>query len=168
MLFIAFVVLFTATTFAQTTKVGTVDTDFALSKMSELTKLQEDIEIYNKDLQNQLQKKIDDYAKIFKAAETSFIGMSEAERKVKQDELGGLENDILKFRNNGSQLVDLKQGQLLSPLYKKISINVAAVAKELGYTQILNIGNNSNLAYIDPAHDITLKVLNKMGVVVEE
>jgi len=93
--------------------------------------------------------------------------MTQAEKTAKQQELSGLESDIAKFRNNGSQLVQLKQEELLRPLYKKIGDNVAIIAKELGYTQILNIGNNNNLAYVDPAHDITVKVLAKMGITVE-
>jgi outer membrane protein len=164
---IAFVTLFTLTSIAQT-KVGTVDTDFALSKMPELIKFQEDLEVYNKGLQNQLKNKIDNYENVFKVAEAQYPTMSLDEKKTKEEELKGLENDIEKFRNNGSQLVKLKEGELLTPLYKKIGDTVALVAKELGYTQILNIGNNSNLAYIDPAHDITIKVLAKMGVVIEE
>ena len=89
-------------------------------------------------------------------------------KNVKQEELAKLENGITKFRNNGSQLVQLKQNELLAPLYSKISEKVAIVSKELGYTQVLNIGNNSNLAYIDPMHDITIRVLAKMGITIQE
>jgi len=112
-------------------------------------------------------EKLDNYDKVYKAAEASFETMTQAEKTAKQQELSGLESDIAKFRNNGSQLVQLKQEELLRPLYKKIGDNVAIIAKELGYTQILNIGNNNNLAYVDPAHDITVKVLAKMGITVE-
>lgn len=166
MILIAFVALCT-TTFAQTTKVGTVDADFILSKMPELATAQEALKVYNKDLEKQLSDKLANYDKVYKAAEAAFEGMTDAEKTAKQEELGGLENDITKFRNNGTQLVQLKQEELLRPLYKKIGENVAIVAKELGYTQILNIGNNNNLAYIDPAHDITVKTLAKMGITVE-
>jgi len=167
MILIAFVALFTATTYAQTTKVGTVDADFTLSKMPELAGAQDALKVYNQDLEKQLKEKLDNYDKVYKAAEASFETMTQAEKTAKQQELSGLESDIAKFRNNGSQLVQLKQEELLRPLYKKIGDNVAIIAKELGYTQILNIGNNNNLAYVDPAHDITVKVLAKMGITVE-
>lgn len=166
MILIAFVALCT-TTFAQTTKVGTVDADFILSKMPELTTAQDALKVYNQDLEKQLKEKLDNYDKVYKAAEAAFEGMTPAEKTAKQEELSGLENDIAKFRNNGTQLVQLKQEELLRPLYKKIGENVAVVAKELQYTQILNIGNNNNLAYIDPAHDITVKTLAKMGITIE-
>ncbi|WP_299765395.1 OmpH family outer membrane protein [uncultured Dokdonia sp.] len=168
MILIAFVALFTATTFAQTTKVGTVDADYTLAQMPELVTAQDALKEYNADLEKQLKEKLDNYDAIYKTAEAAFPTMTDAEKTAKQQELAGLENDISKFRNNGTQLVQLKQDELLRPLYKKIGENVAVVAKELGYTQILNIGNNNNLAYIDPAHDITLKVLAKMGITVKQ
>jgi len=167
-IFIALISLFTATTFAQTTKVGTVDTDYILTKTPELTTAQEVLNVYKKDLENQLSEKVANYDKVYKAAETAFDGMSDTEKNVKQEELAKLENGITKFRNNGSQLVQLKQNELLAPLYSKISEKVAIVSKELGYTQVLNIGNNSNLAYIDPMHDITIRVLAKMGITIQE
>lgn len=167
MILIAFVALCTTTTFAQTTKVGTVDADFILSKMPELTTAQDALKVYNQDLEKQLKEKLDNYDKVYKAAEAAFTGMTPAEKTAKQEELAGLESDISKFRNNGTQLVQLKQEELLRPLYKKIGENVAIVAKELQYTQVLNIGNNNNLAYIDPAHDITVKTLAKMGITIE-
>ena len=167
MILIAFVALFTATTFAQTTKVGTIDADYTLSKMPELAGAQDALKVYNQDLEKQLADKLANYDKVYKAAEAGFEAMTDAEKTAKQQELAGLETDISKFRNNGSQLVQLKQEELLRPLYAKIGENVAIVAKELGYTQVLNIGNNNNLAYVDPAHDLTLKVLAKMGIKAE-
>lgn len=167
MILIAFVALFTATTFAQTTKVGTIDADYTLSKMPELAGAQEALKVYNQDLEKQLKEKLDNYDAVYKTAEAAFPTMNDAEKTAKQQELAGLESDISKFRNNGTQLVQLKQDELLRPLYKKIGDNVSIVAKELGYTQILNIGNNNNLAYIDPTHDITVRVLAKMGITVE-
>jgi outer membrane protein len=94
--------------------------------------------------------------------------MTEAEKKAKQEELAGLENDLTSFRRNGAQLIEFKQNDLLRPLYQKISENVATVAKQLGYTQILNIGDNNNLAYIDSTYDITTLVLVNMGIAVEK
>ncbi|MEP0266541.1 OmpH family outer membrane protein [Dokdonia sp.] len=167
MILIAFVALFSVTTYAQTTKVGTVDADYILSKMPELTGAQEALKVYNLDLEKQLKEKLDTYDTVYKAAEAGFEAMTDAEKTAKQEELAGMETDITKFRNNGTQLVQLKQNEVLQPLYKKIGDVVSVVAKELTYTQILNIGNNNNLAYVDPAHDITLKVLAKMGITVE-
>jgi outer membrane protein len=165
---IALVSLFSVTAFAQTTKVGTVDTDYTLSRMPELTPAQDSLNAYKEKLGKQLAEKSANYDKILQSAQTTFETMTEAEKKAKQEELAGLENDLTSFRRNGAQLIEFKQNDLLRPLYQKISENVATVAKQLGYTQILNIGDNSNLAYIDPTYDITTLVLVNMGIAVEK
>ena len=156
------------TAFTQTTKVGTIDTDYALLQMPELAPAQDSLNAYKEKLGKQLADKTANYDKIFKEAQATFESMTDAEKKAKQEELAGLENDMTSFRRNGSQLIEFKQNDLLRPIYQKISENVAIVAKELGYTQILNIGDNNNLAYIDPAYDITRLVLVNMGISVKE
>ena len=164
----ALITLISLTSFAQTTKVGTIDTEYALSQMPELAPAEDSLRAYQERLGKQLADKTANYDKIFKEAQANFESMTDAEKKAKQEELAGLENDLANFRRNGSQLIELKQNALLRPLYVKISENVATVAKQLGYTQILNIGNNNNLAYIDPAYDITSIVLVNMGITVKK
>lgn len=167
-LIIALVALFSNLSFAQNSKVGTIDSDYALSKMPEMLQVQDSLKVYREKLGSQLAEKAANYEKVFKAAEETFATMSDEEKKAKQEELAGLESDVTNFRRNGAQLIELKQDQLMRPLYQKIGENVAKVAKQLGYTQILNIGNNNNIAYTDPEYDITLKVLLMMGISVTE
>lgn len=162
----ALVLLFTASTFAQT-KVGTVDADFILSKMPELATANEEVKKYNLDLESQLKTKLEDYDVKIKSYNAAVATMSDEVKKTKQQEVITLEDEISKFRQNGAQLLQLKQSEVVQPLYKKIGEVVAAISKEKGYTHILTIGNNNNLAYADPAHDITMAVLSSMGIKVE-
>ncbi len=161
------VVLFTATAFAQS-KIGTVDADFILSKMPELVAANEEVKKYNLDLESQMKVKIEDYeakVKLYQAGQASF---TDAQKKTKQGEIIAAEEDISKFRQNGAQLLQLKQSEVVQPLYKKIGEMVTIVANEQGYSHILTIGNNNNFAYADPAADITTAVMEKMGIKVEE
>lgn len=159
-------VLLTTTTFAQS-KIGTVDADFILSKMPELTQANEELKSYNLDLEKQLKEKLDAYEQTLKAAQAKFETMTDPEKQAKQEELAGMEADITKFRQNGTQLVQLKQSEVVKPLYKKIGEEVAKYAQAKGYTQILTVGNNNNFAYFDQAYDITIAVLNQMGIAIE-
>ncbi|WP_161555223.1 OmpH family outer membrane protein [Dokdonia sinensis] len=161
------VVLFiTAATFAQT-KVGTIDPEFIISKMPELAQSQEALKVYNQDLEKQLTDKIATYEAALKAANETFTTLSDEAKNAKQTELTGMENDIQKFRANGAQLIQLKQSELLNPLYNKISEALSVVAKEQSFTQVLTIGNNNNLAYADPAFDLTNAVMAKLGIATE-
>ena len=157
------VLLMTATSFAQS-KVGTIDPDFILAKMPELASVQTALKEYNLDLEKQLKTKLDTYDATLKAANEKFATMSDADKVAKQEELAGMENDIAKFRQNGTQLVQLKQNELVQPLYKKIGEALNEIAKAQGYTQVLTVGNNTNLAYVDPAYDLTTAVMEKLGI----
>lgn len=160
------VVLFTATAFAQT-KTGTVDADFIITKMPELAQANEEIKKYNLDLESQLKEKLSDYETKIKTYQTGQAALSEADKKTKQQEILTIEDEISKFRQNGQQLLQLKQSEVVQPLYKKIGEIVTQVAKEQGYTHIMTIGGNNNFAYADPTYDITVLVLQKMGITVE-
>lgn len=149
------------------TKVGTIDTDYILAKMPEFKQVQEDLNTYSSKLQSDLNVKTEDYQAKIKSYQDGVSQMTEAMKKLKQDEIIALEADINKFRQNATQLVPLEQNRLLQPLYEKIGKALEEVAKAEGYTQILNV-NNSGLAYLDPNYDLTNTVLTKLGIPLEE
>ncbi len=148
-------------------KTGTIDTDFVLSKMPELTKVQEDLKAYNGKLEADLKVKVDEYQAKVKDYQEKVASFTEPMKKTKQEEIINLENDIAKFRQNGSQLVQLEQNKLLQPLYDKIGNALKEIAKAEKYTQVFTI-SNSGLAYIDPQYDLTKKVMAKLGIKSEE
>lgn len=157
------VLLVTATSFAQS-KVGTIDADLILSKMPQLTTVQNALKEYNLDLEKQLKTKIDAYEAALAAANQNFATMSDADKAAKQEELVGFESEITKFRQNGTQLVQLKQNELVQPLYKKIGDALNEIAKAQGYSQVITVGNNNTIAYLDPAYDLTTAVMKKLGI----
>ena len=149
------------------TKTGTIDTELVLSKMPELTTVQENLKTYNKKLEDELKVKVDDYQAKVKDYQEKVTSFTEPMKKTKQEEIIGLENDIAKYRQNAVQLVQLEQNRLLQPLYQKIGKTLEEVAKAEGYTQVFTI-TTSGLAYIDPNYDLTKKVLTKLGIKLEE
>ncbi len=147
-------------------KTGTIDTELILSKMPELAKVQEDLKTYNTKLEGELKVKVDDYQAKVKVYQESVSTFTEPMKKTKQEEIIALENDIAKFRQNGSQLVQLEQNRLLQPLYQKIGKALEEIAKSEKYTQVFTI-TTSGLAYIDPNYDLTQKVMTKLGIKLE-
>ncbi|WP_298544278.1 OmpH family outer membrane protein [uncultured Aquimarina sp.] len=161
-LFPILLLIISAQTIAQS-KVGTIDSEFILSKLPELTKVQEELKVYNAKLEADLKVKVEDYQAKVKAYQEGVAAMTEPIKKTKQEEIIALENDIAKFRQNGSQLVQIEQNRLLQPLYTKIGKALEEVAKAEGYTQVLTI-TTSGLAYIDPNFDLTKTVMTKLGI----
>ncbi len=158
-------ILITTLSSAQS-KVGTIDSEFILSKLPELTKVQEDLKAYNTKLETDLKAKVEDYQSKVKTYQEGAATMTDALKKTKQEAIITLENEINQFRQNAAQLVQIEQNRLLQPLYKKIGIALEAVAKSEGYTQVLTL-TSSGIAYIDPAFDLTKTVMAKLGISVE-
>lgn len=147
-------------------KVGTIDSEYVLSRLPELTKVQEDLKVYSSKLEADLKVKVDDYQAKVADYQKNVATLTEPMKKTKQEEIIALENDIAKFRQNGTQLVQLEQNRLLQPLYKKIGTALEELAKAQGYTQVLTI-TSSGLAYIDPKFDLTESVMKKLGIPLE-
>lgn len=148
------------------TKVGTVDMDFIIGKMPEMQKVLERVKNYGAKLDSTFQvkfkgykAKVDDFSKNGKQ-------LSDEEKKKRYQEIVGMEQEMKQFRQNGTQLMQLRRDELMRPLYKKVSGIIAQISKANGYTQILTTTGNQ-FAYIDERFDLTKQILAKLGIKLE-
>lgn len=165
-LFYTLAFLFSSYTVSAQTKVGTVNINIIVSQLPELPQVKTGIENYEKQLQEELKVKLDNYTKEVEAANIAFATMDDEAKKKKQQDIFELEADIQKFRQNAAQLAQLKQDELMKPLYKKVGDAVSVIAKEEKYTQIFTLDGNE-LAYVEPLFDLTLKVAQKLGISID-
>ncbi|TDI69564.1 MAG: OmpH family outer membrane protein [Bacteroidetes bacterium] len=153
------------TGFAQS-KVGTIDVDYIISQMPELSSVQKQIEDYGNGLDSNLLKKLAEYQTAIDKYKTDEVSLTINQKKGRQDSIIAMENDIQKFQQNGNQLIVLKQEEYLKPLYEKIGIALEKIAKAEGYTQVLM--RNNDVVYIDNRYDLTLAVLKELGIEIKE
>lgn len=144
-------------------KVGTIDVDFILSQLPEISSVEEGLKKYNSDLQEELQKNIRNYEDLIADYQATSSTLGEEEKAKKESAIIELENDIKNFRQKASVLLQMRRNELTKPLYEKIDAAMKQVITEQKYTQIINASANS-LAYADPAYDITDAVLAKLGI----
>jgi len=144
-------------------KIGTIDAEYILAQMPENTEVNTSIETYNEKLQADLKTNIQKYEKLVKEYQETGKDLEEAARKGKEDTIIGLENDIKGFRQKASVMMQMKRNELTGPLYDKIDAAMQKVIAEEGYTQIFNSGA-SGLAFSRAEDDITLKVMEKLGI----
>jgi outer membrane protein len=131
--------LFNVGVFAQKAqKLGHINSNELLMAMPERTKIQKDLEDYAKQLQSQLQTmeaewqgKVQD----FKAKEGQ---MTELIRNTKVKEITDLEQRIQDFQETAQKDLQNKEGELLQPLIDKAKKAIEDVAKENGFTYILD------------------------------
>jgi outer membrane protein len=112
------------------TKVGTVDVEYIISNMPELEQVRTDVTSYNDGLESQSKLKINTFQTLVDSYQQNESTYTEAIKKEKQSEIIALENDIKQFQQNSNKLIQLKQDELIQPLYQIIGDALNAVSKE--------------------------------------
>lgn len=159
---IVLITLINSISIAQT-KTGTIDSDYIINLMPEAKVVIERSQSYGSRLDSLFSIKMQDYQTRVADFRDKEPEMGELMKKTLVKELTALEQDIKRYQENGSKLMQLKQDELMRPLYKKLNTAIDEIAKANGYTLILTIGGNQ-FAYLDEKHDITKKVMAKLGV----
>lgn len=162
LLLITVLSLFSLTAFAQT-KVGTIDADFILTQLPEMTEVNEGLKEYNAELQKELENSAKKYETLVKDYQANSTTYSEDQKKEKETEIIGLENDLKTFRQKATVMMQMRRNELTKPLYEKINTAMMQVIEEENYTHVFHAGGN-NLAFATEEYDITNKVMAKMGI----
>jgi outer membrane protein len=149
------------------TKTGTIDVDYIILQMPEIEGIQKNLKEYGESLDKQLEVKIKAYQEKLEDYNTNVNSFTEQQKLEKQTAIFTLEEDINKFRQNGIQLIRLREDDLKRPLFLKIANALDAVASEQNYTQVFNTSTDNNIVFLDPNYDITFAVLDKLGIKVE-
>lgn len=151
---------------AQSVKIGYADVEYILSEMPETKTVESELQTLNTQLQNQLQAKYQEYQTKLQAYEQQYATMVDAIRQEKETELTQLQQRIAKLQTDAQTTIQRKTGELMQPLYSKIGDAIESVAKENGYTYILNgqIAGQDIVLYADEQFDVSVLVLKKMGI----
>ena len=165
--FLILALLFTGIYVQAQTKVGTIDVEYIIGQMPEISTVEEGLKNYNTSLQDELQNNIKKYEGLVADYQKNSSTLTEEQKLPKENEIIGIENDIKTFRQKASVLLQMKRNELTKPLYEKIDGAMKKVITEQKYTQIINASANA-LAFADPAYDITDAVLAKLGITVKQ
>jgi outer membrane protein len=145
------------------TKIGYVNTQLILSLMPEVKTVKSQLDIYQKQfideltsMNNELQTK----GKQFQAGQAT---MTDAVRSSKQGELQDIQKRIQDYQNDAQQKYEAKSNELIKPLSDKIHTAVEAVAKEKGYTYVLDSGQTA-LVVAPDADNLEAAVKAKLGI----
>jgi len=156
-------IAFLSTVSIAQTKVGTIDSEYIVSLMPETKIVIERSQAYGAKLDSSFAIKVEKFQTKLKDFQDNQETLSDLMKKTKNKELAEMEADIKKYQQNGSQLMKLKQNELMRPLYKKLSEAINEVSIANNFTQVLTITGNQ-FAYVDDKFDITKLVMNKLGI----
>lgn len=168
--FIAFAALFvTLVSFGQDIpKLGYADTEYILSQLPDVKKVDTELQAHYAQLEAQLKSKGAEYEKKMREYQENAAKWVDAIRADKESEIQTLQASLQKFQQDAEASYGKKHQDLMAPLYEKVGNAIAEVSKENGYSFIITTtapgGGGNVLLYKDPQYDVSKLVLKKLGV----
>ncbi|MDH4089439.1 MAG: OmpH family outer membrane protein [Cyclobacteriaceae bacterium] len=148
------------------TKIGYADVDYIFSQLPEAKQIDTELKSTQTQLKNQIDTKYADFQKKLADYQANLNTMLDAVRQNTERELQQMQQNIEKLQQDAQTTIQAKQTQLMDPVYKKVGKGIEEVAKENGFSFILNqqIGGLDVILYGDEKMDISDLVLKKLGV----
>ncbi|WP_055437102.1 OmpH family outer membrane protein [Lacinutrix algicola] len=156
--------LFVFTAFGQqNVKVGYADIEYILDNMPETVKAKADLDVIMNKLTKTRDSIIKDYNVKVEDYKKNGATLVEPDKKKKETELMRIQQGMQGFDTDIQTAINYKKNAFYQPIYTKIGELVSVVAKENGYTHILNsqINGNSVLVYAEESTDISDLVIAK-------
>lgn len=146
-------------------KFGHINSDELLQMMPGLDSVKTTLQKYQQDIQTELQNMQMEYETKVNDYLSKQEGMTELIKQNKAQEIQELEGRIQAFTQQANQDIAKKQEELLSPIIDKAKKAIEEVAKENGYTYILDSVAAGVVLYATPSEDIMPLVKKKLGLI---
>jgi outer membrane protein len=142
-------------------KIGYINTEELMGAMPESEKASKDLNEY----QALLQQQNNDLIRELNEKDSLFVKdssrLSEVQKKFRRDELIKLYQEVQGFNQKAQELLQGRSNELLVPIRSKAMDAIKAVAKESGYSYILDI---NSVIVGPPGDDVLSLVKKKMGI----
>jgi len=149
-------------------KIGYADWDYIFSQLPDYKQIETELKTHNSQLENQLKAKQSEFETKLKAYQSMPATTPDAIKADKERELSLLQENFQKFQQDAQTSFQKKQNDLMEPVFSKVGKAIEDVAKENGYSFIINPqllgGGGDILLYSDEKYDISVLVLKKLGV----
>ena len=154
-------VLCSTSVFAQ--KMARVNTQELFAIMPETKQMQENLDAFGKELQEQLEQIQVEFNNRLADFEKNQESMNPTVKQMKQAELNGLQQRYAEFQQIAQQDFQKKQQELALPIQEKLDAAIAKVAKAAGYSAVFD---TMAFVYYDEAQvvDINGAVKKELGI----
>jgi len=144
-------------------KIGYVDFNQIVQLMPDLKTVKVTMDAFSKTYQDVLDNLTKEYQTKGAAYQAKQATMNDAARTAAQAELTDIQNRAQQYNTTAQQAVEAKSNELIKPVTDKVHAAVSAVAKEKGYTYVLNSGQTELLVFPE-ADDLGAAVKLKLGL----
>ncbi len=144
------------------TKIGFISDQDLILSMPETKKLDSALKDFEAALAQQFEDMRNEYVEqdsMLRSKDT--VKYTKAQLELKRRSLGEIYQKLTGWQNQGQQMYQAKQQELLAPIQKKALEAIQVVAKENGYTYVFE---KQALVVSPPAEDILPLVKKKLGI----
>ena len=161
---LAVVLLTSANTFAQTLKLGHIDSSKLLAIMPEKDMAQKQIETKAKEFDTQIKAMQAEYQKLVEAYVAERETLSDAIRADREKAIQDLQNRMQTFDQFAQNKIQTTRQELLKPIFDKASKAIKEVGEENGFTYVLDLSTGVVLFNSTSSIDIMPLVKTKLGI----
>ena len=144
-------------------KIGYVNFNELLQSMPGIDSVRIGLQTYQQTLTDQMDQMRVEFENKYLDYQSKAAGMSDIIKQNKEQELAQLQERIDAFQQQAQQDLQNKQAEMLQPLINEAKQAVSDVAKELGYTYVLNAIEDV-LLFSEPTDDLMTPVKAKLGI----
>lgn len=161
--------LITAVSMAQTPapiKVGYADVEYILSQMPEVKTIENEIQTLRTQLKKSYDAKMAEFKKKLDEYNANAETVPLAVKQNSERELQQMQTNIQKFEEDSQVELQKRNSTLYAPVQEKVGKAIEDVAKENGYSLIMNnqISGFDVILHGDEKLDVSDLVLKKMGI----
>jgi outer membrane protein len=162
--FLLLIVCVTLTTTAQ--KYAIVDMDYILKNIPAYERANEQLNQVSRRFQSEIEALQKEAEKLYKNYQSEAVFLSNEQKTAKEEEVVAKENEASKLKRKyfGPQGELFKKREaLIKPIQDEIYNAVKEIAKNKGYSMVIDRASAASIVYVSTKIDISNKVLEKLG-----
>lgn len=144
-------------------KIGYINQNDLIGAMPELKTVNTQMEAYNKTFTDRIALLQTEFTNKLTAYNTKKATMTDADRTAAEAELQDLQKRGTDYQATAQKSVEAKGAEYMKPLLEKAKLAIETVAKEKGYSYVLD-SSTTALLVAPPADDMMAAVKLKMGL----
>ena len=165
--FIFSFVLIVSTLSLSAQKFAYIDSKYVLSHMPEYVAAQKQINDLSAEWQAQVEQKYTAIEQLEKSFQAEKILLTEDMKKKREADINERREEAKQYQKSKFGVEgDLfkKREELVAPIQEQIFQAIEDIASQSQYMVVFDKASHSNMLYTNPKHDISDKVLKKMGL----
>lgn len=145
------------------TKIGYISFNDLVVNTAQYKSIQTQMDAFSKPYSDVLEAMRKEGQDKLTAYDAKRATMTDAERSRAEGEIQDIQNRIQTEQNKDQQLMQQKSNELLKPLLDKLKATVSQVAKEKGYTYVIDSSTADLFLVAPPGDDLLAAVRAKLG-----